>query len=181
MKHTTAKDKANPDTGEIEHDHFPLGTPARAEEEYRKWAPPFLRTPYNYDMNEVSDETGLNCPEPTRAQQQFRDDADINTLVERFGLTGEMPQLTDIPYNDEYVPVTDYHAALNQLKAHNETFMTLPHDLRRRFDNDPGKFVAWASDEKNMEEMGKLGLLNPAAMDKLARQRDAAAAPPPAA
>ena len=25
----------------------------------------FIRTPYNYDTDEVSVETGLSCPEPT--------------------------------------------------------------------------------------------------------------------
>lgn len=52
---------------------------------------PFLRTPYNYDMNAAGDESGLRCEDATRAQQQFKEESDINTIVARFGLTGEMP------------------------------------------------------------------------------------------
>jgi hypothetical protein len=32
--------------------------------------PPFLRTPYNYDRDVVSDESGLACADPSLAQQQ---------------------------------------------------------------------------------------------------------------
>ena len=51
---------------------------------------PFMRTPYNYDTDEVSVDSGLVCPEPTLAQQQFKDEADINLILERFGRTGEL-------------------------------------------------------------------------------------------
>ena len=50
---------------------------------------PFLRTPYNYDVDKVSDETGLSCPEVTLAQQNFKDETDINYIVRQFGITGE--------------------------------------------------------------------------------------------
>ena len=49
---------------------------------------PFLRSLYNYDRDAASSESGLACDDPTLAQQQFRDEADINTILERFGRTG---------------------------------------------------------------------------------------------
>ena len=51
----------------------------------------FLRTPYNYDVDEVSAETGLACFDESLTQQQFKEESDINEIVRRFGLTGQTP------------------------------------------------------------------------------------------
>ena len=45
---------------------------------------PFVRNPYNYDMDQVSQETGLKCEDPSLTQQHCRDECDINVIVERF-------------------------------------------------------------------------------------------------
>ena len=55
---------------------------------------PFVRSPYNYDMSAVSDETGLCCEDESLAIQSAKEDADINTIVRRFGLTGELPSVS---------------------------------------------------------------------------------------
>ena len=52
---------------------------------------PFVRNPYNYDMAAVSQETGLKCQDPSLAQQHMKDECDINVIVERFGVTGQLP------------------------------------------------------------------------------------------
>ncbi|UIB81450.1 internal scaffolding protein [Flyfo microvirus Tbat2_130] len=159
-------DKIDKDTGEIqviEHD----------------WNPPFLRTPYNYDRMLASDLDGLECPEPTLAQQQFKEDSDINTLVKRFGITGEMPQLDRIPMNDDFVPIMDYHSAANALLSAKQEFMKLPADVRTRFDNDPGKFLDFTSNEANREELGKMGLLKQPVGPVPGGQPTGDTAPPP--
>ena len=48
----------------------------------------FVRNPYNYDMDKVSNETGLECKDPSLAQQHMKDECDINTIVEQFRVTG---------------------------------------------------------------------------------------------
>ena len=40
--------------------------------------------------------------------------------------------------------------------------MTMPADVRARFNNDPALFVDFCSDEANLDEMRKLGLAVPA-------------------
>ena len=57
----------------------------------------FIRTPYNYDTDKISQNTGLDCGPETKTQQQFRDEVDINTIVERFGVTGELPPQMQFP------------------------------------------------------------------------------------
>jgi phage internal scaffolding protein len=119
----------------------------------------FLRTPYNYDTMEASDAGGLSCPEPTLAQQHAKDETDINTIVRRFGLTGELPTNVRVPQYGDFTHTTDYHTAMNAVLAANEAFMQLPADVRTRFNNDPGALVDFVSDENNRAEAEKLGLV----------------------
>jgi len=119
----------------------------------------FLRTPYNYDVMEASDSSALVCPEPTLAQQHAKDECDINTIVRRFGLTGELPSNVRAPQYGDFTMATDYHTAMNAVIAANESFMQLPADIRTRFNNDAGAFVDFCSDENNRAEAEKLGLV----------------------
>lgn len=120
----------------------------------------FVRAPYNYDADEVSNETGFACTEPSMAQQSFKDECDINKIMERFGLTGELPDNVRIPQYGDFSGIRDYHSALNAVLEADEAFMQLPAQLRARFDNDPAKFVDFCSDDSNRDEAVKLGLLS---------------------
>jgi len=120
---------------------------------------PFLRTPYNYDVDKVSDETGLTCPEPTLAQQNFKDECDINHIVRQFGLTGELPGQTISPQYGDFTGVLDYHSAVNAVLAAQDEFMELPAQMRARFDNDPAKLIDFLDKEENRQEAIKLGLV----------------------
>lgn len=123
----------------------------------------FLRTPYNYDTMEASDASGLTCPEPTLAQQNSKDECDINTIVRRFGLTGELPSNVRTPTYGDFMDATDYHTAMNAVIAADAAFMQLPADIRTRFNNDAGSFVDFVSDDNNRAEAEKLGLVLPQA------------------
>lgn len=118
----------------------------------------FVRTRFNYSMNAVSVETGLSCADETRTQQQFKEECDINHIVEMFGLTGQLPINERMPLNEEFVEVTDYQTALNKIMEADEQFMKLPANIRERFQNDAGKFVEFASDEKNVDQMREWGM-----------------------
>jgi phage internal scaffolding protein len=119
----------------------------------------FLRTPYNYDTMQASNESALECLDESLAQQNAKDESDINTIVRRFGLTGELPSNVRAPQYGDFSAATDYHSAMNAVLAANEAFMKLPAHIRTRFDNDPGAFVDFCSDEKNREEAKSLGLI----------------------
>lgn len=120
----------------------------------------FLRTPFNYDTNVVSDETGLKCEDPSLTVQSMAADADINNIVKRFGVTGTLPQSLVLPTYADYGDILDYHTAMNAIRKADEAFMELPADIRSRFDNDAGKFVAFCSDRGNLDELRSMGLAN---------------------
>lgn len=124
------------------------------------FAQPFLRTEFNYDRDFASEASGLHCTDPSLTQQQFKDETDINEIVRRFGLTGELPGDFNMPQSADLVDaITDYHTALNTIREADEEFMSMPPELRARFDNDPGKLIAFLEDGGNREEAVKLGLV----------------------
>jgi len=119
---------------------------------------PFFRSPYNYDMADVSRETGVVCDDPSLAVQSERDECDINTIVRRFGLTGKMPVGVRMPTYGDFVGVSNYQDAVHAMMQADASFMQLPADVRARFRNDPALFVEFCSDPKNLEEARSLGL-----------------------
>ena len=121
-----------------------------------------LRCEGQYDPDEASNASGLSCPEPTLAQQQFKDECDINTILERFAITGVLPQNVRAPQYGDFTDAMDYHTALNAVIAADHAFMELPAAVRSRFNNDPGAFVDFCSDPSNRAEAEALGLVMPA-------------------
>lgn len=122
---------------------------------------PFIRTHFNYDMNDISVKTGLRCTDETRTQQQFAEECDINTIVERFGLTGELPNNLRVPMVGDFTEVYDYQTSLDLLRAADSAFMQMPAEIRERFGNDAGAFVDFTSDPKNIEQCREWGLARP--------------------
>jgi len=122
----------------------------------------FVRAPFSYDADKVSQDTGLKCLDDSLTVQSEKDDCDINTLVKRFKLTGEMPQVDRLPANGDFTGVVDYHSAMNAIIEADDVFMSLPADTRSRFNHDAGYFVAFCSDAKNLPELREMGLAKPA-------------------
>lgn len=126
---------------------------------------PFLRTPYNYDVDLASEESALICEDPSLTQQHQKEDADINHIVARFGLTGELPFADRQPRYGDFSAVTDYHSAMNAVRSASEDFMSLPAELRARFNNDPALLIDFLAVDANRDEAIKLGLVNPPIAD----------------
>lgn len=120
---------------------------------------PFVRNPYNYDADQASFDSGLECKDKSLTQQHQREDADINTIVKRFGVTGLLPQAKAPPTYGDFDQVNDYREALDLINQARATFMALPADLRSRFDNDAAKFLDYCEDPANLADLEKMGLI----------------------
>ena len=118
----------------------------------------FIRSPYNYDVDAVSLETGLFCEEESLAIQSAAEEADINTIVRRFGLTGQLPGDIQMPQSGDYVGVGDFHSAMNVVRAAQEEFLRVPAHIRARFSHDPHAFSEFFNDPSNLDEAVALGL-----------------------
>lgn len=103
----------------------------------------------------------------SRTSQEFAEDADVNVIMARYIKTGTIPV-----YLDQQALVGDlhewsYHDMQNAIAEANSAFAALPAAVRARFDNDPAKFVEFASDDKNVTELRELGMLSPEAIERL--------------
>lgn len=120
-----------------------------------------LRSANNYDRVKASKDTAPAVGGPSLTQQSGKDDADINVIVKRFGVTGVLPQNVRTPLNIDFDGIFDYRTALDTMRAADAAFMQMPADVRTRFGNDAGLFVDFCSDPANLEECRKLGLALP--------------------
>lgn len=105
----------------------------------------------------------------SRTVQSSKEEADINTLVKRFGLTGQLPQNVRVPLSGDFTDAMDFRTAMDAILAAEKSFDAMPADVRKRFNNDPGDFVDFttAVDSSgklvNLDEMRKMGLAVPPA------------------
>jgi phage internal scaffolding protein len=119
----------------------------------------FLRAAYNYDVDEASNESALSCSDDSLAIQSAEEESNINTIVRRFGLTGELPNDVKMPQTGDFTNLPDFHTAMNLIRKTQEEFLRVPADIRARFGNDPQAFMHFCEDENNREEARRLGLL----------------------
>lgn len=103
----------------------------------------------------------LVCPaEEGKTQQQFKEEADINTLVRRFGLTGKLPDNVRVPVTGDFTDVKDFQTSLNAVINAQNSFMELPSAIRKRFANDPQALMEFMANPDNRDEAIKLGLVS---------------------
>lgn len=128
------------------------------DQETGEFIPLFIRTPYNYDTDKVTADLGTVCEKETRTQQQYKDEVDINTIVERFGVTGELPPPMNFPTEQDFEETFDFQTAMNTIVQAQTSFMTLPAKARARFNNSPQQFMEFIHDPDNIDEAIKLGI-----------------------
>lgn len=123
--------------------------------------------PFNYDQDAVSLETGIEFTEESLTDQSAREEADINTIVRRFGVTGVLPEGARPVFFADFDDVFDFQSAQNVIAEANQAFMQLPGDVRERFGHDPQRFVEFCSEQDedgklaNVDELRKMGLAPP--------------------
>lgn len=135
-------------------------------EYFMAFKPMFVRSANNYDMNAASDESAIACHDPSLTVQSQRDEADINVLVKRFGITGVMPQNVRLPEYADFDSVFDFQSAMNAARTAQESFDLMPADVRARFGNSPQAFFEFCTANEdgklvNIDELRKLGLAIP--------------------
>lgn len=131
----------------------------------------FVRNPFNYDTDEVSESCGLGNFDESKTQQSFLEECDINTIIRRFGLGGDIPTGVRMPVYGDFTGINDFQSAMNAIAVANEAFDAMPAEVRRRFNHDPGQFVDFCLDDKNRDEAVKLGLVPDRVTEAVAASR----------
>lgn len=120
-----------------------------------------LRSGFGYDTMAASNEAGLKCEDESRTIQSAAEECDINTIVRRFGLTGQLPENLNMPQSGDFQNVPDFHGAMQIVRQAEEEFARVPAHIRARFVNDPQRLMSFLEDESNRDEAVKLGLVKP--------------------
>lgn len=114
---------------------------------------------------------------PSLTKQAFREQCDINNIIDNWNATGIVPDPNlQPPMFGDFSSSIDFQAAENAVIAAQASFDQLPSKIRNRMGNDPAQFMAFLEDESNDEEAIALGLKT----DPEAVQAQPVPAPPPA-
>lgn len=117
---------------------------------------PFIRSPYNYDLQEASDATAIGPGGPSLTVQSMSEDADLNIMLKRFKVTGQMPETVRLPQYGDFSGITDFQSALNAVIEAEDNFLELPAELRARFQNNPQLLLDFVENPGNIAEVKKL-------------------------
>jgi phage internal scaffolding protein len=107
----------------------------------------------------------LHCEDASLAQQHFKEECDINTILQKFNITGLLPEQTLSPRYGDFTGIGDYHTAMNRVIAVQEEFEALPAQIRARFENDQQQLIEFLDNSENRPEAEKLGLVEKAAAE----------------
>ena len=118
------------------------------------------RPEVDFDFYKTSGMRGdLDRFEPSLTRQEFAEECDINTIMARYEASGVISHVNRAqPF---YLDTTDYpdlQGAMDQFREASLAFNALPAAVRREFDNDPQRFVDFASDSANLPRMREWGL-----------------------
>lgn len=100
--------------------------------------------------------------EPTKTQQHYKDQCDINKIIEKAKKGGGITHVN--PHAGKYMDLTtmpaDYLTAMDVVIKANEAFMELPAKVRDEFAHDPARLIKFLQDPKNTDRAIELGLVN---------------------
>ena len=134
-----------------------------------------IRSAYDIDLNDV--ETGLACLEPSLTKQSEASACDVNQIVSRWLKSGGAIDLSErVGQFLDVSEIPDYHTCQTFIATAQSMFGMLPSNVRERFDNDPGKFLDYASDPKNFDGLVELGLAKKRPVDGAAGPTDSPSA-----
>lgn len=97
----------------------------------------------------------VTFPEVGLTKPEFKESCDINHILKKYQKTGVIPQLYKDPLYGDFSEVADYQAACDLAIQAQAQFDGLPSEVRKRFGNNPEKFLEWVekADEKELIEM----------------------------
>jgi len=99
--------------------------------------------------------------QPSRTDQQYTEEADINNIMRRYEKTGQLPSRSSkIGIYADVSQLPDLLTASNIVHDARTKFEALPSKIRERFANDPAQMIKFLQNPQNLEEAQKLGLLS---------------------
>lgn len=99
--------------------------------------------------------------EPSMTKQSFKDECDINKLMDKYQKTGMINHVNKHqPTYAEYDAI-DFTQAMQTIAEGQSMFEELPSQARKNFDNDPAKFMEFVNNPDNADKLVEYGLAYP--------------------
>lgn len=95
---------------------------------------------------------------PSVTRQSFRDQCNVNVIVEKYQRTGVLPAVNAMRGRFADVTGLDFQTALDLVSSAEAAFRELPGLVRKRFSNDPAAFLDFVQNPEHAEELVAMGL-----------------------
>lgn len=129
--------------------------------EIREHEMPEFKTPYNHDRDFESERTGLFCKDPSLTKQEFKEESDINVILERFMRGGDAPPPVLPEHFMDLTGRTNYFDMATKIAEANRIFYLLDARTRAEHLNDPTRWadaVVKATETGDRDGLRALGL-----------------------
>ncbi len=99
---------------------------------------------------------------PSKTRSEFRDDVNVNVIVEQFARTKQMPHLNPQAGRfGDFTDAEDLQQSLDRVSEAFSEFALLPSEIRAYFNNNPVELVEFMADPANAAEGAEIGLYDP--------------------
>lgn len=105
------------------------------------------------------------CEGPSMTRQEFTEECDVNNIMRNYDrdMLAFLAVARGEPSYVDFSQMPDtLQGVMNFMMDAENAFMQIPAIARREFDNDPARFVEYASDAKNVDKLREWGLAAPA-------------------
>lgn len=119
-----------------------------------------FRRHFGYDVEAASNEAAIPAGQHGESMtvQSMAEEADINVILRRVGIGGQVPQNFRLPQYGDYEGISDFQSALGAVMEASGQFMQLPASVRAQFQNDPQVFLDFTVNPANIDALRKMGL-----------------------
>ena len=93
-----------------------------------------------------------------KTEQAHKHDCDINNIIKKYNRTGTIEHVRYIEPKFMDASALDFKTTMDKMKKIEQKFEEIPSAIRKRFDNDPGKFYAFMENPDNKNEAIKIGI-----------------------
>lgn len=105
--------------------------------------------------------------EPSLTSQQFKDEADVNYLIQRYKATGTFydalntaGRLKRMPQFGDFAGIGDFAEQQAKILEVYDLFNSLPAEMRARFGHNPAAYVEFVGNPANTKQAIEMGLLS---------------------
>lgn len=117
----------------------------------------------NPDMRKFCQRPGTKDSEGNNVymtEQHHKDACDVNKIIDKYDREGVIRHVSKIEAKFGDVSGQDFKEMMDKVVSAQQHFDQLPSNLRKEFDNDPSKLIAFMDDENNRERAIELGLID---------------------